>query len=446
MARDGSRLAVLAFIIGLVLIMGGKLFFNSADRNAFLFGYGIAVTTGIITLFTVRYVWYRDPYEVAKGRFPLARTHDVPVSIMVAVHNEEHFIDRCLDSLLAQSYPHREIIVVDDASTDGTRAILSRYTSVARVIRMRKNVGKKRALARAMLEARGRIFVFTDSDTIVEKFAIERLVSIFEAFPDIGAISGHTRAYNASHGLLTRIQDSWYEGQFSIRKAYESIFGAVTCVSGPLAAFRRSAIFNMVPAWINDRFMGREFRFATDRTLTALVLGSRILAERTKRTYAESPFVRREDHPAKEWLVVYTKSARALTRVPETLGKLITQQVRWKKSFLRNIFLTGSFYWRKPLPVALMYYMRMILVFVGPLVVIRHLIWLPLNGNLFSGVLYVSGIFFVGFLFAIGHRLSAPQESGWVYRPLMNFLSTFLLSWILFYSVLTVRKMSWVRG
>jgi hypothetical protein len=60
-------------------------------------------------------------------------------------------------------------------------------------------------------------------------------VPIFLADAEIGAVSGHCRALNGDRNLLTKIQDSWYEGQYSVRKAFESVFGAVTCVSGPLA-------------------------------------------------------------------------------------------------------------------------------------------------------------------------------------------------------------------
>ena len=103
---------------------------------------------------------------------------------------------------------------------------------------------------------------------------------IFEADPEVGAVSGHCRALNADENFLTKIQDTWYEGQFSVRKAFESVFGAVTCVSGPLAIFRRSAIYNFMPAWQADTFLGQEFRFATDRTLTAYVLGATYFAPR----------------------------------------------------------------------------------------------------------------------------------------------------------------------
>src|SRR5690606_11823048 len=124
-----------------------------------------------------------------------------------------------------------------------------------------ENVGKKRALAEAMLVARGTLFAFTDSDSVWESTAIERIVHILEYDKDIGGVSGHTRALNWDDNLLTKVQDSWYEGQFAVRKAFESAFCAVTCVSGPLAVFRREAIFNFIPAWIHDTFLGGEFKF-----------------------------------------------------------------------------------------------------------------------------------------------------------------------------------------
>lgn len=443
------NLGIIFMIMSLIIILGGKLLFNSVDQNTFLYGYGIVVTSGILLLFTVRYGFYRDPYHEARALLnENPSTSPEPfASIMVAVHNEEAFIRSCIDSLDRQTYPHREIIVINDASTDNTAAILDQliYIPTIRIVHLSENIGKKGALAEAMLRARGDVFVFTDSDTILEPTAVEKTVTILNAFPDIGGISGHARAYNARKNILTRIQDSWYEGQFSIRKAYESVFGAVTCVSGPLAVFRRAAVFNLIPAWTNDEFLGNRFRFATDRTKTALVLANPRFTQLVRSQFSDSPFVARERHEPKEWQVVYTKSAQSLTEVPDTWRAFIAQQIRWKKSFLRNIFLTGRFYWRKPLPAALMYYLRALFVVVGPFVVARHMIWLPLNGNYFSGVLYFSGVVFIGLLFAVGHKIERPHEHGWYYRPLMNFLSTFVLSWLVFYSAATIKNMTWSR-
>ena len=46
----------------------------------------------------------------------------------------------------------------------------------------------------------------------------------FQAHPRLGALSGHARALNADHNVLTRMQDVWYDGQFGVAKAAESVF------------------------------------------------------------------------------------------------------------------------------------------------------------------------------------------------------------------------------
>jgi cellulose synthase/poly-beta-1,6-N-acetylglucosamine synthase-like glycosyltransferase len=450
MIKKNTTLIALLFSVAILAILIGKLIVNDHERDTFLYMYGIAVTTGIFILFFVRYLFYEDPYDIAEAqlRHSPSLTTLPFVTMMVAVYNEEAHVTECIDSLLAQTYPHREVIVVNDCSTDKTAQVLEQYMGVPGVLilSLPKNVGKKKALAEAILRARGSIFVFTDSDSVLIEDAVEKVVTIFRTHPNVGGISGHSRARNANKNLLTRLQDTWYEGQFSIRKAYESVFGAVTCVSGPLAAFRREAVFNLIPAWINDHFLGSEFKFATDRTKTALVLANKYFTPRVRAKYPDSPFVTRESHEPRNWRVVYSKSARALTRVPETWKSLFRQQIRWKKSFLRNLFLTGAFYWRKPFPAAAMYYLRCVLVLIGPFVVFRHLIWLPLHGNTYSAFLYLSGVLFVGSLFAVAHRIERPDETGWTYRPLMNFLSTFVLSWLIFYSIITIKKMTWHRG
>lgn len=268
----------------------------------------------------------------------------------------------------------------------------------------------------------------------------------FRSDPLIGAVSGHCRALNAEDSLLTKIQDSWYEGQFSIRKAFESIYSSVTCVSGPLAAFRREAIYNFFPAWAADSFLGQEFRFATDRTLTGFVLGCEFIGEKLKKKYASSPFVTDVDYPLREWKVVYSKSARAWTAVPDSFQRLLHQQVRWKKSFVRNMFFTGAFYWRKPILPMLAYYVHIIFVLVGPFIALRHLILLPLRGHFWSLPLYAGGVFFVGSVFGLAYKAQDKNSPKWIYRPLMSLLSVFVLSWLIFYSLATIRKMVWSRA
>jgi cellulose synthase/poly-beta-1,6-N-acetylglucosamine synthase-like glycosyltransferase len=351
--------------------------------------------------------------------------------------------------LFASTYPTFEVIVVDDGSSDTTplllRALQARYPTLC-VITLPRSVGKKRALTAGVEHASGEIFVFSDSDCVLEADAMSRVVSAFCAHPDLGAVSGHARALNAGRNLLTKTQDTWYEGQFSVWKGAESVFGAVTCISGPLAGFRRGAVYNFLPAWANDRFLGKDFPFATDRQLTAYVLGGPYVGDELKRRYADSPFVRDANYPCRAWQTAYVKSARVRTIVPWTLRRLLKQQVRWKKSFIRNLFFVGSFQWRRGPAPALLFYGRAVFILAAPLMAFRHLVWLPIHGGYLLTVLYLAGILFKGCIWAFAYRAENPGCSRWIYRPLMSLMTVLMFSMLLPYSLLTIRRGVWSRG
>ncbi|TCK20909.1 glycosyltransferase family 2 protein [Pseudonocardia endophytica] len=442
--RAGPRpaLAVLA-IAPLTMILAWKVANLSGD--AWLGVYGIAVLSALVLTLVVAFGYYTDPSQDRAAR---ALTVDElpPVSFLVAVKDEVHDIEACVRSMAASRYPRLEIVVVDDASTDGTAEVLDRLAAQlpVRVLHLPVNVGKKRALTRAFDETSGPVVVFTDSDCVVSPDAVEHAVRAIVAHPDIGAVSGHGRALNAGTNLLTRTQDVWYDGQFGVAKAAESVFGSVSCVSGPLAAFRREAVAAYMPAWAADRFCGAEFRFATDRQLTGYVLGQYWVGGRLRRRYP-APEGSPAPAPDRAWRVEYVRSARVRTIVPSSVRSFLRQQVRWKKSFLRNLFFTGAFQWRRgPVPAAV-FYGHVFWVLLAPVMAFRHLVWLPWHGMWLLGALYLVGVLFKGGVWTVAYRRQNPGCPAWRYRPLMSVVSSLFLSWILPYSALTLRRGVWCR-
>jgi GT2 family glycosyltransferase len=112
------------------------------------------------------------------------------VSVIVPVYNGAHTIAACLDSLLAQDYPcgEREIVVVDNRSTDATAAILRGYADRVHVRREPRR-GPAAARNRGFAEARGAILALTDADCIVEPAWLSQLVAPL-ADPAIGVAGG----------------------------------------------------------------------------------------------------------------------------------------------------------------------------------------------------------------------------------------------------------------
>jgi glycosyltransferase involved in cell wall biosynthesis len=110
------------------------------------------------------------------------------VSVIVPSHNSAKTIALCVESTLAQTYPRLEVVVVDDASTDETPAIVGRYDCV--LVRLPRNVGPGIARNRGIAASSGSILFFLDSDVALAPDAVANAVRILEENPTYGAVWG----------------------------------------------------------------------------------------------------------------------------------------------------------------------------------------------------------------------------------------------------------------
>ena len=97
--------------------------------------------------------------------------NDKLVSVIIPCYNQARFLGEAIESVLLQSYPHFEVIVVDDGSTDNTAEIAARYSEV-RTIRQ-THAGPSTARNRGLQESRGSWLVFLDSDDRLLPHALE---------------------------------------------------------------------------------------------------------------------------------------------------------------------------------------------------------------------------------------------------------------------------------
>jgi glycosyltransferase involved in cell wall biosynthesis len=110
------------------------------------------------------------------------------VSIIIPCFNAEKTIKSCLDSVMEQSYPNLEVIVIDDGSKDKTVEIVSKYP--VRLIPLRINFGAPHAMNVAAEVTNGKYIAFLDSDASAPKCLISKTVDIFEKNADCEAGGG----------------------------------------------------------------------------------------------------------------------------------------------------------------------------------------------------------------------------------------------------------------
>lgn len=112
------------------------------------------------------------------------------LTIGITCYNDEKFLEVCLESVVRQTYPHLEIIVVDDCSTDRSPAILADYGSRIRVIRHAQNSGSlTQGRIDVISSAKGDYIAHLDADDFLEPHFAERLMQEAVADPELDWIA-----------------------------------------------------------------------------------------------------------------------------------------------------------------------------------------------------------------------------------------------------------------
>ena len=117
------------------------------------------------------------------------------VSVIVPVYNIEEYLRPCIESVLNQTYPYFELLLVDDGSTDTSPAICDEYAqqdSRVRVIH-KENTGVSRTRNRGIDEAKGEFIVFVDSDDLIGEKMLEKMIRAITRYQTDLAISGYER-------------------------------------------------------------------------------------------------------------------------------------------------------------------------------------------------------------------------------------------------------------
>jgi hyaluronan synthase len=438
-----AKVSRFLFLAGLVtfLIFGA---YNTLDLSNPFMVYSTIVPIHSVLILIVAWGMYRDP---ARGQV----SNDL-VSVIIPIYNQKSMIKNVIDSIFRSTYKNIEVIAVNDGSKDGTREVLNELAHKYPALKVfhKKNGGKRKAVGTGFAASTGRYIVFIDSDSIVHQNAIEQFVKTFNSNNRIGAVVGNAKAWNARTNLMTKLQAVWYDVQFNIHKTCESTFGLVICCSGCLCAYRREAVSEFIPRWVKA-----EVIIGDDRELTSFVTAKSWSKPDLLSQFAQARLDNAAKHDDAEdrvltaqtltqWMAVYVASAVVFTDVPEKFRGFMKQQIRWKRGYLRAQFFVSAFFWQNNPIMVFIFYLEFMASLTMPLIIFAVLVYEPVfRGEYMFTIFFIISHFVSGGIEALDSRFRNPQDPIWKYKPLMNVLSTMVLSWLVIYAWLTLKTDKW---
>jgi len=133
------------------------------------------------------------------------------VSIIVPVYNSEKYLDKCITSILTQTYKNIELILINDGSSDNSGYLCDAYANMDHRIKVMhvKNSGVSSARNSGIEVATGKFIEFVDSDDYIEQNMVETLVNEINVNVDI-VICGYKRLYKDSNGIIVAKNSKLY--------------------------------------------------------------------------------------------------------------------------------------------------------------------------------------------------------------------------------------------
>ena len=283
----------------------------------------------------------RHPHRIVSQ--PPERAGYPLVAVLVPCFNEEANARETIDALMDLRYPNFEVIAINDGSRDRTGEILDALADeypLLRVIHNVKNQGKAVGLNTAALLTHAEILVGIDGDARLDPWCLHWLIRHFDE-PEVGAVTGNPRVRTRST-LLGRIQVGEFSSIVGLIKRAQRSIGLIFTVSGVIAAFRRSALFE-AGFWSPDKLTED-----VDITWKLQLAG---------------------------WEIRFEPRALCWILMPETLKGLWNQRLRWATGGAQVIFDYWSEIWQRPRmwPVFVEYSMSILWAFCMALLVVYRI-------------------------------------------------------------------------
>ncbi|WP_071467069.1 glycosyltransferase family 2 protein [Polynucleobacter asymbioticus] len=211
------------------------------------------------------------------------------VSIVMPSFNQVQFIERSILSVLNQSYPNVELIVIDGGSTDGSVEIIKQYQDRISYWESEPDRGQAHAINKGLAIATGEWVGWQNSDDVYTEDAIEKLIECAHKNPSAGLVIGDMSMIDAQDKKIRNIR--------YIRPSYKSILAEGMVLSNQSSLWKRSLHSNV---GYLDESLHFNFDYEwflrllhnADAAHTPTVLGSLRVHEQTKTFLNQSEFDR----------------------------------------------------------------------------------------------------------------------------------------------------------
>ncbi|MBT8494126.1 MAG: glycosyltransferase family 2 protein [Deltaproteobacteria bacterium] len=290
----------------------------------------------LLLLLANRYLGRFFLWAFRKGEeHELDESYQPTVTVVIPLFNEGEEIRKTIRSVLEQDYsPDKlDVIVVDDCSTDGSYLHAYREAQGSprvRVMRNSVNLGKRRAINRAVRATDAEIIVSVDSDVLVNPDAVRLLLRHFTT-PDMAAVGGRVDISNKHDNWLTRMQSVKYFYSYYFTKGLEPAYKSVMCLSGCLTAYRRSVLLELEPILEERAVMGVPIKYGEDRFLTRHIVKA-------------------------GYKTTMDLDAICKTKAVENLEDYFAQQLRWRRSNIVDYIGGFTHVWKQHPAVAIHYF------------------------------------------------------------------------------------------
>jgi len=308
----------------------------------------IAAVVFWASLGTLFYVYVGYPVLLAilgmfSRRKPSKLGYEPTISVLIAARNEEAGIGRKLEQTLALDYPtdKLEVIVLSDASTDRTDAIVSACPDQrVRLLRMPERKGKTHAQNQGVPAAKGEILVFSDATTTYHPQALRYLASNY-ADPTVGAVSGRYQYFDPEQVSPTGLGTIAFWNYENLIKKFQSRIRTISGCCGCIYSVRKNAYTALRDDVISDLV----------QPLWTIQKGYRVVFEDRALAFEETTKSTTEEFKMR--VRVVTRGIRGLLSVPGLLNplkypwvafQLLSHKVlRWLVSFfLILLFLSNA--------------------------------------------------------------------------------------------------------